>query len=109
MTAATTPWTNIKQLYFRFGGHYLPIHDKLHRSLDIAYSIDLPDIDLLFTDGALRTTFRSDAVQIIKDEVIAIIEPLATATVTHHRSKGKNDCRVYPLVVVNKMQSSIFV
>ena len=81
MAAAPTPWTTIKQLYFRFAKHYLPIHDKLHRSLDIAYSSDLPDIDLLFTDGALQTTFRSDAIQIIKDEVINIIEPLATATV----------------------------
>jgi len=81
MATPTATWIDLHQIYFRFGEHYNPNYDKFHRALDMAYSITLPDIDVLFSDGSTRATFNTDAVQILRNEIIKLIEPLAIATV----------------------------
>jgi len=44
-TMAPQTWVDLHQIYFRFGEHYNPTYDKLHRALDMAYSTTIPDID----------------------------------------------------------------
>ena len=48
--------------------------------MDMAYATTLPDLNILFSNST-RTTFNTDAVQLLRNEVIKIIEPLAIATV----------------------------
>jgi len=73
-------WSRLEDIYFRFGEHYNPELVWINNALDITYGSNLPDYNIIFEDDKARSKLKSNAIQLIKDTIIATILPIATDT-----------------------------
>ena len=64
-------------IFFRFGAHWKNL--TVQKSLDVAYSQNLPDLDDLFSDES-RTQSKSAVIKLIRKQVVEVVTPQATST-----------------------------
>jgi len=64
-------------IFIRFGAHWKNL--AVHRSLDVAYSQNLPDLAALFSDES-RTQLKSSVIKLTWKQIVEVVTPRATST-----------------------------
>ena len=75
---ATTGYTGIKAMYFKFKKHIHPQYEQAHTHLTDAFASNI-DIDTLFIDGDNRTIWKQNPLNTIRLQISQIIIELTSA------------------------------
>ena len=67
----------VEGFFIRFGPHWKNL--TVHKSLYVAYSQNLPDLDDLFSDGSSRTELKSNVIKLIRKQLVDCISIRATS------------------------------
>jgi len=70
-------FVKLEGVFIRFGPHWKNL--TVHKSLYVAYSQNLPDLDDLFSDGSSRTELKSNVIKLIRKQLVDCISIRATS------------------------------